>query len=142
MSGPHRLLFLPLLLTLTVGLTALIGCRSKPAPTPARTLPAPAPAAVPPAVFPVMLGIDTLEATGFRAIAGKRIGLLTHPAGVNRRGESTIDVLLRAPNSRLAAFFAPEHSLSGDIKASVNFEDSIDPRTKLPIYSLHGKNRK
>jgi uncharacterized protein YbbC (DUF1343 family) len=89
-----------------------------------------------------MLGIDTLEATGFRSIAGKRVGLLTHPAGVNRRGESTIDVLRRAPNARLVALFAPEHSLSGDIKASTNFEDSIDPRTRLPIYSLHGKNRK
>ncbi|TSJ79754.1 DUF1343 domain-containing protein [Rariglobus hedericola] len=89
-----------------------------------------------------MLGIDVLEATGFRAIAGKKVGLLTHPAGVNRRGESTIDVLRRAPNARLVALFAPEHSLSGDVKASVNFEDVIDPRTKLPVYSLHGKNRK
>lgn len=144
MPGPTRLLLFPFLFALATGMAALAGCRSKPAPapTPARTLPAPAPAPATPAVFPVMLGIDTLEATGFRAVAGKRIGLLTHPAGVNRRGESTIDVLLRAPNVRLAAFFAPEHSLSGDIKASVNFEDSIDPRTRLPIYSLHGKNRK
>ena len=142
MSGPHRLLFLPFLLSLAVGLASFVGCRSQPAPSPARTLPAPTPAATPPVVYPVMLGIDVLEATGFRAVAGKKIGLLTHPAGVNRRGESTIDVLLRAPNAKLVAFFAPEHSLSGDIKASVNFTDSIDPRTKLPIYSLHGKNRK
>lgn len=89
-----------------------------------------------------MLGVDVLEATGFRAIAGKKIGLLTHPAGVNRRGESTIDVLRRAPNAKLVALFAPEHSLSGDVKASVNFEDTVDPRTRLPVYSLHGKNRK
>lgn len=89
-----------------------------------------------------MLGVDVLEATGFRAIAGKKVGLLTHPAGVNRRGESTIDVIRRAPNARLVALFAPEHSLSGDIKASVNFEDTVDPRTGLPVYSLHGKNRK
>lgn len=147
MSGPTRLLFLPLLLALAVGLTSIAGCRSKPPapkPTPARTLPAPPAAAAntPPVVFPVMLGVDVLEATGFRAVAGKRVGLLTHPAGVNRRGESTIDVLLRAPNARLVALFAPEHSLSGDIKASVNFDDSVDPRTKLPVYSLHGKNRK
>jgi uncharacterized protein YbbC (DUF1343 family) len=142
MSGLPRPLFLFLSLFLSVGLASLLGCRSKPAPapSPARTLPAPV--AQPPVVFPVMLGIDVLEATGFRSIAGKKIGLLTHPAGVNRRGESTIDVILRAPNARLVALFAPEHSLSGDIKASVNFDDSIDPRTKLPIYSLHGKNRK
>jgi len=150
MSGFPRLPFLPVALALTVAFTGLAGCRSNPPPpTPTVTLPAPprapAPATTavtPPVVFPVMLGIDTLEATGFRSVAGKRIGLLTHPAGVNRRGESTIDVLLRAPNTKLVALFAPEHSLSGDIKASVNFTDSIDPRTKLPIYSLHGKNRK
>lgn len=145
MSGFPRFLFLYPVFALILGLA---GCRSNPPPpAPASTVPAPAraPAAAavtPPVVFPVMLGIDVLEANGFRAVAGKRIGLLTHPAGVNRRGESTIQVLLRAPNTRLVAFFAPEHSLSGDIKASVNFGDSIEPRTGLPIYSLHGKNRK
>ncbi len=152
MPGSARFLFLPLLLLLGLVVSGLSGCRSKtPAkPTPARTLPTPpAPASSGPAAaptvqfpFPVMLGIDTLEATGFRAIAGKKVGLLTHPAGVNRRGESTIEVLRRAPNAKLVALFAPEHSLSGDIKASVNFADSVDPRTGLPIYSLHGKNRK
>ncbi|HSI07683.1 MAG TPA: DUF1343 domain-containing protein [Rariglobus sp.] len=156
MSGLPRLFATPLLIALVAGLTGLAGCRSSapaPAPTPpssqpkpvARPTPAPAPGPAPvtPAVvFPVMLGIDTLEATGFRAVAGKRIGLLTHPAGVNRRGESTIEVLRRAPNVKLVALFAPEHSLSGDIKASTNVDDSIDPRTRLPIYSLHGKNRK
>jgi len=148
MLGFPRFVYSALLLALVLGLTGLIGCRSKAKvtkPTPARTVPAPSPAPMPAApavVFPVMLGVDTLETTGFRAIAGKRVGLLTHTAGVNRRGESTIDVLRRAPNARLVALFAPEHSLSGDIKASTNFEDSIDPRTQLPIYSLHGKNRK
>ena len=41
----------------------------------------------------IHLGIDVLEQSGFKAVAGKRIGLLTHPAGVNRRGVSTIDIL-------------------------------------------------
>lgn len=150
MSGPARFSFLPVLLAFAVVVFGLPGCRSQtPAkPTPERTLPPPpapaAPAPTPSVAFPypVMLGVDVLEATGFRAIAGKKVGLLTHPAGVNRRGESTIEVLRRAPNSKLVALFAPEHSLSGDIKASVNFDDAVDPRTGLPVYSLHGKNRK
>lgn len=152
MSGFPRVLLLTLLVALVTGLAGVSGCHSKappPKPVPVRVLPAPAPApapvvlpTAPPVTYPVMLGIDVLEATGFRAIAGKKIGLLTHPAGVNRRGESTIDVLRRAPNAKLVALFAPEHSLSGEVKASVNFDDVIDPRTKLPVYSLHGKNRK
>lgn len=104
--------------------------------------PAPVPEAPPEKLPRVMLGIDVLEAEGFKAIAGKRIGLLTHPAGVNRRGESTINVLLRAPQSKLVALFAPEHGFDGQIKAGDNFGDSKHIPTGLPIYSLHGKNRK
>src|SRR5687768_3810405 len=93
-------------------------------------------------IFPVMLGIDVLEADGFAAVKGKRIGLLTHPAGVNRRSVSTVDVLRRAPNTKLIALFAPEHGLYGLEKASANIPDNIDRRTGLPVYSLHGQNRK
>jgi len=124
------------------------GCSSKPekpAPTPPTPIivpkpvePAPEPEILP----PVMLGIDVLEAEGFKAIAGKKIGLLTHPAGVNRRGESTVDVIRRSRQSRLVALFAPEHGLDGTAKAGDNFADSIDQRTGLPVYSLHGKSRK
>ncbi len=92
--------------------------------------------------FPVMLGIDTLESESFVAVRGKRIGLLTHPAGVNRRGASTFDVLLRAPHVHLAALFAPEHGLYGTEVAGAEFGDLTDPRTGLPVYSLHGQNRR
>jgi len=134
-----------------VALSALLlvsGCASKPekpAPTPPVAIIVPKPAApepVPEVLPPVMLGIDVLEAEGFKAIAGKKIGLLTHPAGVNRRGESTIDVLRRAPNARLVALFGPEHGIYGDEKAGENIADTIDKRTHLPVLSLYGKNRK
>lgn len=89
-----------------------------------------------------MLGIDVLEADGFTAIKGKRIGLLTHPAGVNRSGELTSEVLRRAPGTKLVALFAPEHGLAGTENASVEFGDTVDPRSGVTIYSLHGKNRR
>ena len=121
----------------------LLGCTSKPvkaAEKPAAPVVAPVP---PPEKLPrVMLGIDVLEADGFKAIAGKKIGLLTHPAGVNRRGESTIHVLRRAPQSRLVTLFASEHGLWGLEKASVNIADTTDPRTGLRVLSLHGKLKK
>ena len=90
----------------------------------------------------IYLGIDVLEQSGFRAIDGKRVGLLTHPAGLNRRGESSIDVLRRAPGVRLVALFGPEHGIYGNEKANVPVDDKIDPRTGLPVYSLYGKYRK
>jgi uncharacterized protein YbbC (DUF1343 family) len=100
------------------------------------------PPAQPEKVFPVMPGIDVLESNGFDAVKGKRIGLLTHPAGVNRRGESTIDILRRAPGVKLVALFAPEHGIYGTEEAGKNLLDTIDRRTGLPVYSLHGKTRK
>ena len=150
MFGHPRFIFPSLLFALAAGFIGISGCHSRTSPparlgkTPAAKSSANATAVAPlPIVseFPVMLGIDVLEADGFKAVAGKRIGLLTHAAGVNRRGESTIDVLRRAPKTKLVALFAPEHSLNGDVKAGDNFEDYIDPRTRLPVFSLHGKNR-
>ena len=136
--------------TLAVGFLAMsLGCVSKPTkaaaklPPPAITRPGPA-TITPPAekLPPVLLGIDVLEADKFAAIAGKKIGLLTHPPGVNRRGESTLEVLRRAPNVKLVTLFAPEHGLEGQVKAGDNFGDTVDKRTGLTVYSLHGKNRK
>ena len=80
--------------------------------------------------------------TGFRAIAGKRVGFSHTPAGVNRDGISSIDVLRNAPNVKLVALFGPEHGIYGNEKANVPVDDKIDPRTGLPVYSLYGKFRK
>ncbi len=91
---------------------------------------------------PILLGIDTLEQSGFRAIEGKHVGLLTHPAGINRRGESSIQVLRRAPNAKLIALYGPEHGIYGDEKANVPIDNRIDTETGLPVYSLYGKYRK
>jgi len=159
MTGFPRL-FSPFVVLAVLGAFALGlgGCRTAPAPVVAKPVPPaplppaptvvppaplpPAPPAPPPVVFPVMLGIDVLEANHFNVVTGKRIGLLTHPAGVNRRGVSTVDVLFHAPGVKLVELFAPEHGLRGDLKAGENFGDSVDPVTKLPVYSLLGiRNR-
>ena len=120
----------------------LLGCTSKPTRAAEPAAPVVAPAPPPEQLPPVMLGIDVLEADGFKAIAGKKIGLLTHPAGVNRRGESTVSVLRRAPQTKLTALFAPEHGFDGEIKAGANFGDTLHVPSGLPVYSLHGANRK
>ena len=101
----------------------------------------PAPAS-PETISPVLLGIDVLANDGFAAIKGQRIGLLTHAAGVNRRGESTIDVLRRAPEVKLVALFAPEHGLWGTEVAGKNLPDTVDRRSGLPVYSMHGRTKR
>ncbi len=135
----------PLFLILLV-LLALVGCSaSKPrSATTAVSIPQirlndeptkPTPGSKDP--YPVMLGIDVLEQRGFDVLKGKRVGLLTHLAGVNRRGESTIDVLRRAPGIKLVALYALEHGLRSDLPAEKTYQDFIDPHTKIQVFSLY-----
>ena len=88
------------------------------------------------------LGVDYLEETKFDILKGKKIGLLTHPAGVNSKGISTVDVLRSSSQVDLVALFGPEHGIYGNEKAAVPVEDKIDQKTGLPVYSLYGKFRK
>jgi uncharacterized protein YbbC (DUF1343 family) len=106
------------------------------------TPPAPSQVSRPAAVYPVMLGIDVLESENFAAIRGKRVGLLTNAAGVDRRGVSTIEILRRAPDVKLVALFAPENGLSGTELSGKRLGDTIDRRTGLPVYSLYGNTKR
>jgi uncharacterized protein YbbC (DUF1343 family) len=85
----------------------------------------------------VMLGIDVLEAEGFAPLRGKRLGLLTHRAGVDSRGVATVDVLRGAPGLKLVALFATENGISGAVPSGKIFGDQLDPRTGLTVYSLY-----
>src|SRR6266542_3058018 len=90
----------------------------------------------------VQLGSEVLAADGFQELQSKRVGLITNPSGVSRKGESTIDLLRRAPGVKLVALFGPEHGIYGDVKAGENIRDKTDPRTGLPVHSLYGATRK
>ncbi len=130
----------PHVLMLSLTLISGFSCASnEPAPTVAAVNAPPKPAAPPRVepVFPVMLGIDVLAAENFSSLAGKRVGLLTHPAGVNRQGVSTIDVLRRAPNVHLVALYGVEHGVYSELPAEKPYPDHLDPRTGLMIFSLY-----
>jgi uncharacterized protein YbbC (DUF1343 family) len=145
-TAAHPLLRLRCLVTLGVALCGFGCTEAQPAKIPPNRVAAPLASVLPRPVeriYPVMLGIDVLEADGFAAVRGKRLGLLTHPAGVNRRGVSTIEVLRRAPGVQLVALYGVEHGIDGTIPASKNYQDTVHPATGLPIFSLYnGKSRK
>ncbi|MER3430745.1 MAG: hypothetical protein C4324_06815, partial [Blastocatellia bacterium] len=89
----------------------------------------------------VLNGIDVLEKSGFGAIEGKRIGLVTNQSGRNLSGRSTIDILFEAKNIKLAALFSPEHGIRGELDVE-KIDDSKDEKTGLPIFSLYGETRR
>ncbi|WP_442481893.1 exo-beta-N-acetylmuramidase NamZ domain-containing protein [Aeoliella sp. SH292] len=102
--------------------------------------PAPEPAAST-STAPTVLGIDALVADGFAPLRGKRVGLIANHTSINAEGKSTIDLLASAPDVKLVALFSPEHGLRGT-EDHANITDSIDEKTKLPVYSLYGKTNK
>lgn len=86
-------------------------------------------------------GIEVLEESGFQALQGKRVGLVTNPSGVDRELRSTIDILAKAPGVKLVALYAPEHGVRGDIYAGGKVESGRDESTGLPVHSLYGSTR-
>lgn len=86
-------------------------------------------------------GIEVLMESGFRALEGKRVGLLTNPSGVDGNLKSTADILNEAPNVNLVALFAPEHGVRGDVYAGGKVESGVDEITGLPVHSLYGSTR-
>ncbi len=108
----------------------------------AETPPAPAEPKPPPEPFPVMTGLDVLEAQGFRAITGKRVGLLTHAAARNRAGEHSWTVVSRAPGATLVMLFAAEHGIAGLAPASAVIADQPRGPGGFPVYSIYGKSRR
>jgi uncharacterized protein YbbC (DUF1343 family) len=90
---------------------------------------------------PVTTGADVLAASGFAALAGKRVGLITNQTG--RVGsEHLADLLRAAPNLKLTAIFAPEHGFRGSAEAGASVRSGVDAKTGVPIHSLYGATKK
>jgi uncharacterized protein YbbC (DUF1343 family) len=95
-----------------------------------------APASAP---APVLSGIDVLRASGFAALRGKRVALLTNHTGRARDGATTIDLLHAAKEVTLVRLFSPEHGIRGIMDANV--PSAVD-ETGLRIDSLYGDTRR
>ena len=90
----------------------------------------------------VKTGIEVLRSRGFEGLAGKRVGLVTNPSGVDSHLNTTIDILFEAPEVNLVALYGPEHGVRGNAYAGDKVADSRDSKTGLPVYSLYGATRK
>jgi uncharacterized protein YbbC (DUF1343 family) len=90
-------------------------------------------------------GIDRLieDRTLRRALDGKRIALLAHPASVTAGLQHSLDALAGLSGLRLAAAFGPQHGLRGDKQDNmVETEDFVDPVHRRPVFSLYGPVRR
>ncbi|WP_239984903.1 exo-beta-N-acetylmuramidase NamZ domain-containing protein [Sporolactobacillus pectinivorans] len=90
----------------------------------------------------IRLGIEMLLQERMDLLKGKKIGLLTNMTGLDSKMNATIDLLFRQPDIQLTVLFGPEHGIRGDGLEGSAVDSSIDPMTRLPVYSLYGKTRK
>src|SRR3954470_12849156 len=90
-------------------------------------------------------GIDRLlEDPALRApLAGKRVGLVAHPASVTPDLTHSLDALAACPGLRVSAAFGPQHGLRGDKQDNmVESPDFDDPVHGVPVFSLYGEVRR
>jgi len=84
-------------------------------------------------------GIDRIEEYGY-LFEGKRLGLITGPTGLNRKMESTIDIL--KDRYDLKALYSPEHGVRGNLQAGTHVDTYVDEKTGITVFSLYGEHRK
>ncbi|MFJ1607606.1 exo-beta-N-acetylmuramidase NamZ domain-containing protein [Streptomyces sp. NPDC088253] len=103
---------------------------------------------------PLRTGFEQLRASGYAALQGRRVGVVTNPTGVTIGGPSRsseagsggvrhiVDVMHADPRVDLTAVFGPEHGFRGTAQAGGSEGRYDDPATGLPVYDTYLKSGK
>lgn len=73
-------------------------------------------------------------------LRGKRIGMVVNPSSLIA-GRPAVDSL-KALGINIVKVFGPEHGFRGDASNGTHVDDSVDPKTGIPVISLYGKTAK
>ena len=90
------------------------------------------------------LGIEQLlnQEKQKKALKGRKLGLIAHPASVNHKLEHSLDLLLGA-GLKVSCGFGAQHGIFGEKQDNmIESDDVIDPKYQIPVYSLYGKVRR
>ena len=87
----------------------------------------------------VQTGLDRLrdDRAVWSRVAGRRVGLVAHPASVTHDFVHARDVLVEK-GARLGALFGPEHGYGGEAQDMAGVGGGAETATGVPIYSLYG----
>lgn len=91
----------------------------------------------------VQIGLERFIKTSPKWIRGKRLGLLSNPASVDRQLSHARDLInIRFPG-QLKALYSPQHGFFAEKQDNmIESVDITDPISKVPVFSLYGKTRK
>lgn len=88
-------------------------------------------------------GLDNIHKKWPKLLKGARVGLLVHPASVNRRWNHAINIFLKSKKFELKVLFGPQHGIFGETQDNmVEWNSFHDKKAGLPVHSLYGKTRK
>lgn len=91
----------------------------------------------------IRTGLDLFERSWPMKLKGVRVGLLVHPASVNRKLKHAVNLFLKSKKNELKALFGPQHGIRGETQDNmVEWKGFKDKHTGLPVYSLYGRTRK
>lgn len=82
----------------------------------------------------VRTGLDVWADDGFRALKGKRVGLITNNTGIDRDGRRNVDRMLES-GVHVTALYSPEHGLAGK-EDRENIGNAVDAKTGIRVWSL------
>ncbi|MBC7363476.1 MAG: DUF1343 domain-containing protein [Candidatus Aminicenantes bacterium] len=84
-------------------------------------------------------GVEVFLEKHLDLVAGKKVGLITNPSGVNRKLESTAWLFKQNPQIKLVALYGPEHGVRGNAQAGEYVPFYFDEKFGLPVFSLYGQ---
>ena len=84
------------------------------------------------------------EGVGYRQrLRGRRVGILAHPASLDRDLRPVWDQVALLPGVRVTALFGPQHGFVGDKQDNmVESADTAHDRLGAPVFSLYGDTRR
>jgi len=91
----------------------------------------------------VETGLDLLVQEDFRSLKGRRVGLLVHPASVDRSLVHAADRFLSSDRLKVVRLFGPQHGIRGETQDNmIEWQGFTDPKTGIQTCSLYGEHRK
>jgi uncharacterized protein YbbC (DUF1343 family) len=88
----------------------------------------------------VVLGFTRLLASD--RLRGRRVGIVSNPASVDRSFTHIVDAVIAAPGVTLAAIFGPQHGFRSDVQDNmIETPHGDDPDRRVPVYSLYSDTR-
>jgi len=88
-------------------------------------------------------GLELIDKKFPARLKGKSIGILCHSPSITKDFTHIADIFHRRKDCRLGALFGPQHGIFGQTQDNmIEWEGSMHPVYKIPVFSLYGQNRK